>query len=403
MFINKGSKMYKQDFDFFQNNKTVYLDNAATTQKPKVVLEAMQDYYTKYCSNTHRSSYESSNLATKKYEACRQKLVGFLHASSNKEVIFTKGVTEALNMISFSYAKEHANTVILSSLEHHSNIVPWHMQGRRLGNGLAIIKTKEALLLDLEHLEELLKKHSNALVSLTHVSNAFGVIHPIKEVCELAHKYSAKVLVDGAQSMPHFALDVQALGVDFYTVSAHKSFGPTGVGALYVKEELLKKLTPYQTGGATISDVSYETTTLLDSPFCFEAGTQNIAGVIGFLEAICFIENIGYERFGTIEKELSAYLYEQLENIDGIIFYADKTQQVGSVSFNVEGINPNDLGILLDKQHIAIRAGHHCAQPIMKQLGIEGTARVSLSIYNDKTDIDAFIHALKRALHMLRG
>ncbi|RXJ55276.1 aminotransferase class V-fold PLP-dependent enzyme [Candidatus Marinarcus aquaticus] len=394
--------MYKKDFPYFKNSNVVYLDNAATTQKPQAVIDSQVEYYEHYCANTHRSNFGDANKATQKYENARKHLRSFINASKNEEIIFTKGVTESINFIAHSFANSF-DTVIISSLEHHSNIVPWHMQGRTLHKGLEVVKYTSDLDFDFENFEALLQKYPKAFVSVTHISNAFGKINDLKAIIKLAHKYEAVVLVDGAQSLAHMAIDVQALDVDFLALSAHKSFAPTGVGAVYVKEEHLNKLLPYQTGGATIDKVDFESSTLLDSPYKFEAGTQNIAGVIGFSQALSYIESVGYKQIQAYEEELYAYLDEQLHTIEEIKFYNSIQHAIGSRSFNIKGIVHDDIGILLDKMHIAVRVGHHCAQPIMKALGIKGTIRVSIAFYNDKEDIDQFITALKKAIAMLKG
>lgn len=393
--------MFKKDFPYFSNSDIVYLDNGATTQKPKVVIDSQVEYYEKYCSNTHRSNFGDANKATQNYENARKTVKEFINASNTNEIIFTKGVTESINFIASSYAKKF-KTVIISSLEHHSNIVPWHMQNRSLGNGLEVVNCNHNLDFDMEHFEELLKANTNAFVSVTHISNAFGKIHDIQTITKLAHKYGAVVLVDGAQSLTHLKVDMQVLDCDFFVMSGHKTFAPTGVGAVYIKEELLNEVDTYQTGGATIDQVDFNSSTLLDSPYKFEAGTQNIAGVIGFAEALKYISHVGYENIEVIENELYQYLDNELRKIDGIIFYNDIHDSIGSRSFNIEGIMHDDIGILVDKMKIALRVGHHCAQPIMKQLGINGTIRVSLAFYNDLNDINTLIKALNRAISMLK-
>ncbi|AXX91713.1 selenocysteine lyase [Malaciobacter molluscorum LMG 25693] len=393
--------MYKKDFPFFKNTNTVYLDNAATTQKPNVVIDKIVEYYTHFCANTHRSNFGDANKATKEFENTRNILKDFINAKDAKQIIFTKGITESLNLIASTYAKKF-KTVIISSLEHHSNITPWHMQGRTLNDGLEVVNIKDNLEFDFEHFEELLKVNPNSLVSVTHVSNAFGTKHDIKKIAKLTHKYNSYIMIDAAQSLAHFKVDVQDLDVDFYAMSGHKTYGPTGVGALYIKEELLKELPVYQTGGATINDVNYERSIMLDSPYKFEAGTQNIAGVIGFSQALNYLNNIGIEKVFEIEDELYKYLNSKLEKIPGIILYNNVSNSIASKSFNIENINCEDIGILLDKMHIAVRAGHHCAQPIMKKLNIDGTIRASIAFYNTKDDIDKFIKGLKKAITMLK-
>lgn len=393
--------MFKKDFPYFQNSKTIYLDNGATSQKPKSVIDSQVEYYETYCSNTHRSNFGHANKATLEFEKTRTILKNFINASKNEEIIFTKGVTESINFIASSYAKNF-KTVIISSLEHHSNIVPWHMQGRTLGAGLEVVNCNENLDFDMYHLEELLKNNPNAFVSITHISNAFGKIHDIKTITKLAHSYGAVVMVDGAQSLSHLKIDIQELDVDFFAISGHKTFAPTGVGAIYIKEKYLKDIEPYQTGGATIHEVDFNNSILLDSPYKFEAGTQNIAGIIGFGKALEYINYVKYENIESIENKVYKYLDEELAKISGIIFYNNIKDSVGNRSFNFEGIIHDDIGILLDKMGIAVRVGHHCAQPIMKKLGIKGTIRVSTAFYNDYVDVDKLIIALKKALSMLK-
>lgn len=393
--------MFKNDFPYFQNSKTTYLDNGATTQKPKSVIDSQVEYYEHYCSNTHRSNFGDANKATLEFEKTRKILKEFINASKKEEIIFTKGVTESLNFIATSFAKDF-KTVIISSLEHHSNIVPWHMQGRTLGLGLEVVNCDDNLNFDMNHFEELLKANPNAFVSITHISNAFGKIHDIEAITKLAHSHGAVVMIDGAQSLAHTSIDVQALDVDFFAISGHKTFAPTGVGAIYIKEKYLKDVKPYQTGGATIHEVDFSGSTLLDSPYKFEAGTQNIAGVIGFGKALEYLNYVKYENIQSIEHNVFKYLDEELAKLPDIVFYNDLENCVGSRSFNFKGIVHDDIGILLDKMKIAVRVGHHCAQPIMKKLGIKGTIRVSISFYNDYVDVDNLITALKKALNMLR-
>lgn len=394
--------MIKDDFPYFKNHKITYLDNAATTQKPQSVIDSVVEYYTDYCANTHRSSYQDGNRATMEYEGARSYIKNFIGASSEKEVIFTKGVTEGINMVASCFVKDRFKTVIISSLEHHSNIVPWHMMGRTPGNGLEIVGYKKNLEFDMDHYEDLLRNNPGSFVSITHVSNAFGVIHPVKEIVKLAHKYGAEVLIDGAQSISSFKVNVKELGVDFYSFSGHKSYGPTGVGILYINSKLLNGFDPYQTGGATIDRVTFKSTTLLESPQCFEAGTQNIAGVIGLKAALEYIDHIGYELIEEKEKALVKIIYEKLNNIDGIELYTTSTGVVGNISFNIKGIVPIDIGIILDKMNVAVRSGHHCAMPIMDLLKINGTVRLSLGLYNDIDDIDVFFTSLARAIKIIR-
>jgi len=396
-----GEIMYKDDFPFFKNSGIVYLDNAATTQKPTTVIDASSDYYNNYCANTHRSSYGAANIATQKYENSRTSLKEFINAKNKEEIIFTKGVTEGINFIVNSYAKKF-KTVIISSLEHHSNIVPWHMQGRSLHKGLEVVRCDDNLDFDYKHFEELLKENPESFVSITHISNAFGTLHDIKRISFLAHQYQSIVLIDAAQSLAHVSIDVQDIACDFFVMSSHKTFGPTGLGAIYIKKEHLKETKPYQTGGATIHKVTYNESSLLDSPYLFEAGTQNIAGVIAFKEALDYLRNLDFEKTTLEEKVLYEYLHQELKKIPDIILYNNTKNAMASKSFNIKNIVHDDLGILLDKMKIAVRVGHHCAQPIMKSLGIVGTIRVSLAFYNTKEDIDLFLKALKKAISMLK-
>ena len=394
--------MYKKDFPYFANSNTVYLDSGATTQKPQSVIDATVEYYTKYCSNTHRSSFVDANKSTTEFENTREILRRFINAKKKEEIIFTKGVTESINFIASSFAKKF-KTIIISSLEHHANIVPWHMQNRILGNGLEVVNCNENLDFDFTHFEKLLKANPNSFVSIAHVTNAFGKVHDIKRIITLAHSYNCPILIDGAQSLSSFEIDVQELDCDFFAISGHKTFGPTGVGAIYIKEKFHDFVEPYQTGGAVINIVDLEKgSTFLSSPYKFEAGTQNIAGVIAFSKALEYIENIGYETIQKRKNELLKYLDDELQKLPDIIFYNDLKDCSGTRSFNFKGIMHDDISILLDKLKVALRVGHHCAQPIMKKLGIKGTIRVSLAFYNDFEDIDKLIVALKKALSMLK-
>ena len=392
---------YKQYFPYFKNSGITYLDSGATTQKPQSVIDSELEYYTNYCANTHRSNFGDANKATIEYEDTRKYLQTFINAKQKEEIIFTKGVTESINFIASSFAKKF-KTIIISSLEHHANIVPWHMQGRSLGNGLEVVGYKDNFAFDFDEFETILQNNPDSFVSVTHISNAFGTINDVKKICELAHQYNAYVLVDGAQSLAHKKIDIQDINCDFFVMSGHKTFAPTGVGAIYIKENLLDKVEPYQTGGASIKTVTYNESVLLASPYKFEAGTQNIAGVIGFKNALEFINKIGYEDIESIEHKLYEYLHNELAKIDDVVFYNTTKDTISNKSFNIKGLIHDDVGILLDKQKIAIRVGHHCAMPIMEKLELKGTIRVSLAFYNDFDDIDKFIIALKRALQMLK-
>lgn len=392
--------MFKEQFPYFKNSDKIYLDNGATTQKHMVAIEALNEYYTKYCANTHRSSFGDANKATKLYEQARDNIKSYINAKDKKEIIFTKGVTESINFIANSFAKD-IPTIIISSLEHHSNIVPWHIQGRSLHNGLEVVKYKDNLEFDMEHFEKLLKQNPNSFVSITHISNSFGTIHDIKAITNLAHKYNIAVMIDGAQTLAHTKIDMEDIDCDFFAFSAHKTFSPTGIGGIYIKQKFLDELKPYQTGGATIADVSFKESILLQSPYKFEAGTQNISGAIAFGKVIQWLENQDFKAIQDYEKELYSYLDNELKKIPDIVFYNNIKNSISVRSFNIKALHHDDIGLLLDKQNIAIRVGHHCAQPIMKALNIKGTIRVSLAMYNTIQDIDSFIKALKKAIKIL--
>ena len=387
--------MHKADFPFFQNSEIIYLDNAATTQKPQIVLDTMNDYYTKFCANTHRGSHDLGNKATQEYEDARRSVADFLGAQSD-EIIFTRGTTEAINLVASSYVKNNFDTVILSELEHHSNILPWQLNDLHI----EVIALEKDLTINLKNYEELLKKNPQSFVSITHISNAFGIVNPVKELIEFAHQYECKILIDGAQALAHCSINVKDLEADFYAVSAHKAYGPTGVGALYGKYELLVEMGPYQGGGSMIDDVSFENSTFLDPPYRFEAGTQAIAEAIGFKAALEYIQKLKDLR--SHDASLLSYAKQRLQEIDNVILYTQNTNVSGNISFNINGIHHDDIGILLSKQYIMLRTGHHCAMPIMKKLGIEGTIRLSFAIYNTKEDIDKCIEALQKATRMLR-
>ncbi len=389
----------RQDFPFFENDKIVYLDNAATTQKPQVVLDKMHEFYTKYCSNTHRGSHELGNRATMEFEDSRIFIAKFIGADP-EELIFTRGTTEAINLVASSYVKDNFSTVILSQLEHHSNIVPWQLNGFTLHHGLEVIPIDQDLNIDIHAYEKLLQKHPKSFISITHIANTFGIINPIKRLIELAHKYECEVMIDGAQALAHLDIDVKELDTDFYAVSAHKAYGPTGIGALYGKYELLEKMKPYQGGGSMIDDVSLERSTFLQPPLKFEAGTQAIAEAIGFRAALQYLQ--GIEDIQENDILLINYANKCLQEIEDIILYTDADNVAGNISFNIKGIHHDDIGILLSKQDIMLRTGHHCALPIMKHLGIEGTVRLSFALYNTTEDIDLCMTALHKAIKVLR-
>lgn len=400
---NEAVKIFRYDFPLLNAQKKVYLDNAATSQKPESVIRAVETYYAHHNANIHRGKHGLSNEATIRYENVRKKVADFIHADSAEEIVFTRGTTESINLIAQSFVKYFYDTVMVSELEHHSNIVPWQLRGYVQGEGLIVIPVDENLNIRMEALETLLRENPGSFVSITHVSNAFGIINPIKEIIDLAHKHECLVMVDGAQAVPHMEVNVQELDVDFYAFSGHKMFGPTGIGVLYGKKELLEQTRPYQGGGAMIESVSFEGSSFLPPPHRFEAGTQNIAGTIGLGAAVDYIRYATYGAIRDQESSLIKYALEKLHDVEGITLYTQASNIEGILSFNIEGLHHDDIGTLLDKQNISVRTGHHCAQPAMKKLGIEGTVRASLAFYNTHEEIDAMIKALNKAIKMLKG
>ncbi len=380
----------------------VYLDNAATSQTPKQVMDVIVDYYSRYNANIHRGVHTLSQEATDAYEEARLTLQKHFIAAKAYEIIFTSGTTHGINLVAngFEPFLKEGDELLVSAMEHHSNIVPWQMLCEKTGASLKVIPMNTDGELIMETYHSLLNENTR-LVFCNHVSNALGTINPIEEIIEAAHAVGAAVLIDGAQAAPHMIADVQALDVDFYTVSAHKVCGPTGMGMLYGKEEWLKKMPPYQGGGEMIAEVTFEKTTYADLPHKFEAGTPNICGGIAFGAAIDYMKNIGFEAIATYENELLAYATEQLLSIEGLRIYGTSTKKTSVISFNVEGIHPYDIGTLLDKMGIAVRTGHHCAQPIMDYYQIPGTVRASFCFYNTKEEVDALVAGLKRAVSML--
>ncbi|WP_461598458.1 aminotransferase class V-fold PLP-dependent enzyme [Winogradskyella sp.] len=380
----------------------IYFDNAATSQTPQQVIDTIVDYYSNYNANIHRGVHALSQEATDAYEQARIKIQKHFNAAKAYEVIFTSGTTEGINLVAngFSSLLKKGDEILVSALEHHSNIVPWQMLCERTGAVLKVIPMNTNGELVLSEFDKLLNQKTK-LVFVNHVSNALGTINPIKTIVEKAHKVGAAVLVDGAQSCPHIKPDVQALDVDFYVCSAHKICGPTGIGMLYGKEEWLKKLPPYQGGGEMIAEVTFEKTTYADLPHKFEAGTPNICGGIAFGVAIDYMNAIGFDAIAQYENELLVYATEQLQNIEGLTIYGTSEHKTSVISFNVGNIHPYDIGTILDKMGIAVRTGHHCAQPIMDFYKIPGTIRASFMFYNTKEEIDTFITALKKAVVML--
>ena len=380
----------------------VYFDNAATSQTPKQVMYAIVDYYSNYNANIHRGVHSLSQEATDKYEGARKKIQQHFNAEKSHEIIFTSGTTHGINLVAsgFSSILKDGDEILVSALEHHSNIVPWQMLCEKTGAKLKVIPMNEQGELIYESFEELLSEKTK-MVFLNHVSNALGTINPIKKIIDRAHEKGAAVLIDGAQAAPHIKADVQALDVDFYVVSAHKMCGPTGVGVLYGKEEWLNKLPPYQGGGEMIATVSFEKTTYAGLPHKFEAGTPNICGGIAFGAAIDYMNSIGFEAISRYEEELLDYATLKLQEIEGMKLYGTSREKTAVISFNIEGLHPYDIGTLVDKMGVAVRTGHHCAQPIMDFYKIPGTVRASFSFYNTKEEIDRFIDAVIKAKSML--
>ena len=381
----------------------VYFDNAATAQTPKQVMDAIVDYYSNYNANIHRGVHALSQEATDKYEQARIKIQQHFNAEHAHEIIMTSGTTHGINLVAngFSSLLKSGDEILVSAMEHHSNIVPWQMLAEKTGAKLKVIPMNEKGELILDEYRNLISDRTK-LVFVNHVSNALGTVNPIKEIIDIAHKAGAAVLIDGAQASPHIKADVQELDVDFYVVSAHKMCGPTGVGILYGKQEWLEKLPPYQGGGEMIATVSFEKTTYAGLPHKFEAGTPNICGGIAFGAALDYMNSIGLEEIASYEDELLQYATSRLKEIDGMKIYGEAAQKTAVISFNVEGLHPYDIGTLLDKMGIAVRTGHHCAQPVMDFFKIPGTVRASFAFYNTKEEIDTFMEALKKALMMLQ-
>ena len=404
--------MRREDFPILNEQvhgrALVYLDNAATTQKPQVVLDAIIEAYSHWNANVHRGVHHLSQVATQKHEKAREKVAQLIHAQSSEEIIFTKGTTDSLNMLARSFGDvmvKEGDEIIVSQLEHHANIVPWQMLCERKGAVLKVIPLREDLSLDIEVFKQLLSEKTR-LVSVAHVSNVLGIVNPMQDIIRIAHDRGVAVCVDGAQSVPHLAMDVQQLDCDFLVMSAHKMYGPTGLGVLYGKKEWLDKLPPAEGGGEMIEHVSFEKTTYNVLPYKFEAGTPNYVGSYAFGKAIEYVQTIGLENIATHEHALAEYIEEELSKISQVRVYAAKQPKAGAVSFNVyraDGvlIHPFDVGVLLDRQGVAVRTGHHCAEPLIDYLAVPGTVRVSVGIYNTKEDIDTFIAALKKAIMML--
>jgi len=381
----------------------VYLDNAATSQTPLPVINAISDYYKHTNSNIHRGVHALSQEATDQFEAARQKIQKHFNAAKSHEIILTSGTTHAINLVANGFASllKQGDELIVSALEHHANIVPWQMLCERTGAALNVIPMTDAGTLDIEAFDALVNSKTK-VVFVNHVSNALGIINPIEHIIEKTHAVGAAVLIDGAQATPHLIPNVQALDADFYTTSAHKICGPTGIGMLYGKEEWLRKLPPYQGGGEMIDQVTFEKTTYADLPHKFEAGTPNIAGSVGFGAAIDYMNGIGFDAIAAHENNLLQHATDKLKQIDGLRIYGDVSNKVAVISFNFDGLHPYDIGTLLDKMGIAVRTGHHCCQPIMDFYQIPGTVRASFAFYNTHEEVERFVTGVEKAVSMLR-
>ncbi|CAM4123816.1 cysteine desulfurase [Cytophagaceae bacterium 50C-KIRBA] len=382
----------------------IYFDNAATTQKPKAVLDALSKYYSEDNANIHRGIHALAERATAAFELTRKKIQSFLHAESSDQIIFTSGTTASINLVAQTFGRANfqaGDKILVSNLEHHSNIVPWQMIALEKGAEVLVIPVLDSGVLDLDAYRKLLQENTVKLVAVNHVSNAIGTINPIQEMIDLAHAHGAKILIDGAQSVAHMEMDVQRYNMDFFAFSAHKLFGPTGVGVLYGKREILESMPPYQGGGEMIKEVSFSGTTYNELPYKFEAGTPNIADVIAFSASFDYLNSLEKGLVEEQENALLTYATEQLSQIDGLKIIGVAPNKIAVVSFLIEGTHPQDIGVLLDKFGIAIRTGHHCAQPLMQRFDIPGTCRASFSFYNTKEEIDRFVTCLKRVVTML--
>ncbi len=382
----------------------IYLDNAATTQKPRNVIEALTGYYARTCSSIHRGIYYLSEHATELYEVSRSIVQHFINAASIREIVFVRGATEGINLVAQTYGRinvEPGDEILISAMEHHSNIVPWQMLCEEKGARLRVVPINPTGEFRLEQYKRMLNPKIR-LVAVTHVSNVLGTINPLNEIIGLAHAQNIPVLVDGAQAVPHLPVDVQALDCDFYVFSGHKVYGPTGIGILYAKERFLDDMPPYQSGGEMISSVTYSKSIFNELPHKFEAGTPNIAGAIGLGAAIDYVQSVGLENISAHEQELTAYGTSELLTLDDLIIIGTAKEKTGVLSFTLKDVHPHDIGTILDKQGIAIRTGHHCAQPLMDFFKIPATARVSFGLYNTREDIKALILSLKKVIEVFQ-
>lgn len=382
----------------------VYFDNAATTQKPQVVIDALVDYYSTYNANIHRGIHTLAEEATAAFELTRDAVRAYINAASREEIIFTKGTTESINLVAHTWARQNlkaGDEVLITGMEHHSNIVPWYIVCQEKGAFLKVVPVNDDGMLDMDGFESMLSEKTR-LVAVVHVSNALGTINPVKTIVAKAHSAGAVVLVDGAQSSVHLDIDVQDINCDFFAFSSHKLYGPTGAGVLYGKKELLQTMPVYQGGGEMIKDVTFDSITYNDLPYKYEAGTPNIADIIAFKAALDYTHNIGKEKIRQHEEQLLQYATTQLQNIDGLQIIGRAAEKASVISFVVDKVHPQDLGILLDNKGVALRTGHHCAQPLMDRYCIPGTTRASFAMYNTKEEVDVMIAALQKAIKMLR-
>ncbi len=382
----------------------VYLDNAATTQKPLCVIDRERDYYLHENCNIHRGVHYLSQKATEAYEHSRQTVADFIHAKETREIVFTRGTTESLNLLATSFEHLFINEgdkVLVTAMEHHSNLVPWQQMILRHHGQLLVVPMDDKGILDLNRYEELLKE-SPKIVSIAHISNVLGTINPVKQMVSMAHQYDIPVVIDGAQSIAHYPIDVQDLDCDFFVFSGHKMYSPMGIGCLYGKTEWLEKLPPYQFGGEMVDSVSFKTTTFNVLPFKFEAGTPNVGAALGLETAIQFLQGLDREEIGYHETQLLKSAIQQLSDIDGIRFVGEAEHRSGLVSFIIDGVHPYDVGTIIDKMGVAVRTGHHCAEPIMTHFGIPGTVRASFALYNTEDEVKLFVDAVKKASIMLR-
>jgi cysteine desulfurase / selenocysteine lyase len=404
--VGFGAEKIRQDFPALgtkvHGKPLVYLDSAATTQKPKAVLDAMLRYYAEENANVHRGVHLLSQVATQAYESGRTRIRQFLNAAHDREIIFTRGTTEGINLVAQTYGRRYlkaGDEVLITAMEHHSNIVPWQMICEEKGAALRIVPINDAGELLLDEYRRLLSERTR-LVAVTHVSNALGTVNPVQDMIMLAHAKGIPVLVDGAQAVPHMPVDVRALDCDFYAFSGHKLFGPTGIGVLYGKAELLEAMPPYQGGGDMISAVSFEKTIYNTLPYKFEAGTPHIAGVIGLAAAIDYVEQIGRDQIAVHEQELLDYGTELLTAVPGLRLIGTAREKAGVLSFTLDGIHAHDIGTILDMEGVAVRAGHHCAMPVMKRFGVPATARASLAFYNTRADLDALAKGIHKVIEV---